>query len=286
MGSDDYSPQMSVLAEANIVVRTRRDASAHGIFAINLGGSTHNLIHTPSLVRGIFVQRSTIEYESFILFVMNRFFGMPRSFNKTLCPMITDLNQTINRNLMREPGLGKMLAMAVHAFEQSIPNLASFASSPAGQSHWERASDASVWHGFKETGEPDVAMEASLFPLLRNFLGHLATPSLMGQDFMDNYPGVLQDLWSLDHGLMYLIAGLPHWLPIPALRRSVRARERLLQKIAELHRAMDIAEDGGDPGKEWRDLSDVSLVIKERHQVWRDHKIPPHLRADLPLLWA
>ncbi|KAH0541535.1 hypothetical protein FGG08_004010 [Glutinoglossum americanum] len=214
------------------------------------------------------------------------FFGMPRSFNKTLCHVIGDLSQIVNRYLLRDPGLSKMLAVTIDAFEESIPNLVSFASSPAGQSPWERVSNANVWRGSKETGEPDVAMETSLFPLLRNFLGHLATPSIMGQDFMNNYPEVLQDVWNLDYGLMYLIAGLPLWLPIPTLRRAARARERLNRQITELHRAMDIAEDGGDPGKEWRDLRDVGLVIKERHRVWRSHKIPPHLRADLPLLWA
>ncbi|KAI9785035.1 MAG: hypothetical protein M1839_001232 [Geoglossum umbratile] len=265
---------------------TRRDTSAHGIFAVNLGGSTHNLAHTPSLVRGIFAQTSSVESEEVSRFVLNRVFGVPRNFNKTFSGVVKDLGAVSQKWLMREPGLGRMLAATMTAYEEHIPNLVSFASNPIDQSLWERVSDVDVQHGLKDTGEPDLAAEANLFPLLRNFLGHLATPSLMGQAFMDYYPEVLQDIWDLDYGFMYLIAGIPRWVPIPALGRALRARNKLIRRISDFHIAMDLTEDGGNPGSEWRDFSDVSDVVKERHRVWRDAKVPPHLRCDLPLLWA
>jgi hypothetical protein len=263
-----------------------RDTSAHGIFAVNLGGSTHNLAHTPSLVRDIFSQRTAIETEETTLFILNRFFGTPRNFNKRLQELIKDLNQCVSKSLMREPGLGKMLTGTIAAMDEHIPNFVSFSSRPIDQNLWERESDADVMRSLKDTGEVDLAVEANLFSLLRNFMGHLATPSLMGQDFMDNYPEVLQDIWDLDYGFLYLIAGIPRWVPIPTLGRALRAQNKLNRKIAEFHRAMDLAEGGGDPGSEWRDFSDVSDVIKGRHRVWRNSKTPPHLRCDLAILWA
>ncbi|KAH0538614.1 hypothetical protein FGG08_004815 [Glutinoglossum americanum] len=267
-------------------LRKLRDASAHGIFAVNLGGSIHNLAHTPSLVEGIFAQRTAVETEEFSMFILNRFFGVPRSFNKRLAGLFKGLTQSISMCLMREPGLGKMLAGSVTSMNEHIPNLVSFASRPIDQSLWERASDADVWRSLKENGEADLAVEANFFPLLRNFMGHIATPLLMGQDFMDNYPEVLQDIWDLDYGLTYLIAGIPRWVPIPSLGRALRARERLNRKIADFHSAMDLAEDSKDPGSEWRDFSDISDALKDRYRLWRENKIPPRLRSDLPLLWA
>ncbi|KAI9772966.1 MAG: hypothetical protein M1840_008848 [Geoglossum simile] len=263
-----------------------RDASAHGIFAINLGGSIHNLACTPSLVRSIFAQTSSVESEDIAMFMLNRAFGMPRSFNKTLSGMAKDLSAVVHKCLMREPGLGKMSAGTMAACEEHTPNLVSFASSPIDQSLWERESDVDVWHGLKDTGEPDLAVEANLFSLLRNFVGHVATPSLMGQAFMDYYPEVLRDIWDLEYGLMYLVAGIPRWVPIPTLGRAHRAQNKLNRRISEFHLAMDLAEDGRNPGPEWRDFSDVSDVIKGRHRVWRDANIPPHLRSDVAILWA
>jgi hypothetical protein len=263
-----------------------RDASVHGIFAVNLGGLTHNLAHTPSLVKGVFAQNSTVDHEDLKLYLLNRFFGMPRSFNNKMSEMSKDLNIILHRNLMREPGLGKILARTIAAFEEYIPNLVSFTTSTAGRSAWEWAGNVNVIRGLKENSQPDLAAEADLFALLRNFMGHLATPSLMGRDFVENYPEALRDLWDLDDGFWYLLGGFPQWLPIPRLRRAVRARNRLLQRITDFHVAMDIAEEGGDPGPEWRDFSDISDVVRERYRFWRANKVPPHLRADFALMWA
>ncbi|KAH0551109.1 hypothetical protein GP486_007545 [Trichoglossum hirsutum] len=267
-------------------LRKLRDSSAHGIFAVNFGGSTHNLAHSPSIVKGIFAQRSAADTEEIALFILNRFFGMPRSFNNKVRGILEDLTQCLSKFLMREPGLGKMLTGAVAAMDEHIPNFITFTSRPIDQNLWERASDVDVLRGLKDNGEVDLAAEANLFPLLRNFIGTLATPLLMGQDFMDNYPEVLQDIWDLDYGLMYLIAGIPRWFPIPTVQRALRARNRLNRKVTEFHRAMDLAEDGGDPGSGWRDFSDVSDAMKARYRLWRDNKIPPHLRFDVPIVWA
>jgi hypothetical protein len=220
------------------------------------------------------------------MFILNRVFGVTKSFNKTLSGIAKDLSAASHKGLVREPGLSRMLAGTIVACEEHIPNLVSFASSPVDQSLWERESDVDVRHGLRGTGEPDLAVEADLFSLIRNFVGHVATPSLMGQAFMDYYPEVLQDIWDLDYGFMYLIAGIPRWVPLPALGRAIRARDKLIRRISDFHSAMDLAEDGGDPGFEWRDFSDVSDVIRGRHRVWRNANVPPHLRSDIAILWA
>lgn len=70
----------------------------------------------------------------------------------------------------------------------------------------------------------------------------------------------MQDL----EGFKYLVLDLPRWLPIPSLTKAPIARRRLLDAISPLHEALDQIAAGNKLNQPWRDLSDVSAMLKTR----------------------
>jgi hypothetical protein len=80
---------------------------------------------------------------------------------------------------MRDPFLSNAIAVTVRRIEEQTPNLVSFAGSVVDQAVWERAARMEVVPGSIPT------VEASLFPLIRNFVGDLASEVLMGRNFME-----------------------------------------------------------------------------------------------------
>ena len=176
-----------------------------------------------------------------------------------------------------------MISSAISRIALNLPDLLSFMPSPVDQSPWERVASPSL------TSSSPPAVEVDLFALLRNFLGHQATPSLMGQAFLDNNPNVLSDVWALDRGFTWLLTGLPRWLPLPSLTRAHLARARLLSVLTTWHTAYDRIVAGEDPGSEWRDLdADVSEWMRRRAAKFRELGLKPSERApaDLAVLWA
>ena len=81
--------------------------------------------------------------------------------------------------LLREPFLSKAIASTVRGIEDRIPDLVSFNSSWVDQSLWERSAQPELVPGSIPT------VEASLFPLIRNFVGDLACEVLMGRNFVE-----------------------------------------------------------------------------------------------------
>lgn len=110
----------------------------------------------------------------------------------------------------------------------------------------------------------------------------------MGEAFMEYHPTLLHDIWALDDALNYLAIGLPRWFPMRCVTKAHLARARLNAALGGFHVALDTLAAGGEPGPEWRDLSDVSSVMKERNAAWRAHGIAPEERGpgDLGILWA
>src|SRR4051794_40268802 len=80
---------------------------------------------------------------------------------------------------MREPILSNAVAITVRGIEERTPNLVSFAGSVVDQTVWERAARLVLLPSSVPT------VEASLFPLIRNFVGDLASEVLMGRNFME-----------------------------------------------------------------------------------------------------
>ena len=159
-----------------------------------------------------------------------------------------------------------MLRATVRGIQEHGPNLVSFSGSIVDQNPWERAATAIVQTG-SIAGDAS-SVEVSLFALIRTFVGNVVLPSLVGREFLEIYPEVLNDIQDLEGGFKYLVLGLPRWLPIPSLTKAHIARRRLLDAIDSLHEALDQLVAGLDPNMPWRDLSDVGAMLKGRHAIW------------------
>lgn len=111
--------------------------------------------------------------------MLNQFLG-DRGACRNIDPEVLfgDITKQLH-GLMREPFLSNATAVTVRALEKRTPNLVLFAGSWVDQTMWERAAHSEVVPGSVPT------VEASLFPLVRNFVGDLACEVLMGRDFME-----------------------------------------------------------------------------------------------------
>ena len=94
----------------------------------------------------------------------------------------------------------------------------------------------------------------------------------MGQDFMDNNPDILRDLWTHDAKLNSFLIGLPRFFPGMGL--AYAARERIRNALEQWNVALRTFQLGRDPGPEWSDMSDASDVMKLRNKAWFDNKAP------------
>jgi hypothetical protein len=52
--------------------------------------------------------------------------------------------------------------------------------------------------------------EVDLFPLTMNFVGEIATITLMGKALVDNDPGIMEGLWAFDAGVQCHFARIAH----------------------------------------------------------------------------
>jgi hypothetical protein len=239
----------------------------------------------PSLAKGIFAQHpSTCNGEPFINYIMVNVFG-DRGAMSGMDPKVLygSIHAVLNL-LMREDFVSRAMKETVRRIEESTPDLVSFSQSIVDQNPWERAANAVVVDG----DQSSAAVEASLFPLIRNFVGYIATPALMGSAFMEYYPTVCQDLWDFDRAFMLLALGLPRWVPIPRLSKAYAARQRLVNGVAEFHRALAATAEGKDPGFHWRDMGDVSETMRGRAKAFREAGLKPEESGpgDLAVLWA
>ena len=102
--------------------------------------------------------------------------------------VFTDLHRVLFQ-LMREPFVSNAIAATVRSLEIRTPSLISLSTSRVDQSVWERAANVTVISGNGQA-------EASMYPLIRNFVGDLATNVLMGHCFLENNPDLLEDMVS------------------------------------------------------------------------------------------
>ena len=154
----------------------------------------------------------------------------------------------------------------MRGIQEQGPNLVSFSDSIVDQNPWERTATP-INHTDSLTGDAS-SIEINLFALIRTFVGNVALPSVVGREFLENYPDFFKDIQDLEEGFKYLIPGLPRWLPIPSLTKAHIARRRLLDAIRSLHRALDYVAASNEPNQPWRDLDDVGAILKERHAIW------------------
>lgn len=253
---------------------------------MNLGGYTHNIVHSPALIKSVLQQRpGVVEYDSIIWYMCHTVFGALPQDQTAYLEAFYDVHDAVTSCLLKGRHLTDMLSGAVGNMQEQIPNLVSFSSSVIDQAPWERASRAEVGSA---TAGLEQHVEADLCSLIRHFLGHASAPALLGQAFLEQFPDAVSDAFEFDAGFILLALKLPRWLPIRPLTRAHIARSRLLSAFTVWHRALDRISMGMEVGVEWGEMDDVSEVMRRRNEAWRKHGLSPATRAagDLGLFWA
>lgn len=270
--------------DATAFVQSQRARYKDGIFALNFGGTTHNVVYTPGLATALLNQKSSVaDFEHVGSQMMWNVFGFPVSEKNKWFNAIKDL-QACYKFLLTEPYLGQMVAQTAQRVKGRMTEFVTFSASLVDQMFWERTAIVAV----KQDGNGEDVVEASLLPLVREFCAHSANPSIMGSNFVANFPGIFEELWTFDKGFLYLGAGLPRWFPILKLTRAHIARKKLLEAVYAFHDALEKEATGQNPGADWRDLDDVSPLVRARTEAYRKHGFSIQARAacEVALVWA
>jgi cytochrome P450 len=270
--------------DATAFVQSQRSRYRDGIFALNFGGTTHNVIYTPGLATALLNQKSSYaDFEHVGSQMMWNVFGFPVKEKDKWFAAMKDV-QAGYKYLLTEPHLGQMVQQTVQRMRKRVVEFVTFTASPVDQMLWERTAVVEV----KKDGKGEEVVEASLLPLVRDFCAQVANPTIMGSNFLANFPGIFEEVWTFDRGFLFLGAGLPRWFPILRLTRAHIARKKLLEAVYAFHNALEKEIVGQDPGPDWRDLDDVSPLVRARTEAYRKHGFSIQARAacEVALVWA
>jgi len=270
--------------DADGFVKGLRNRFTNGVFSLNFGSTTHNIIYTPGLTTALLNQKQSVANSEDVSHrLMNVVFGFPKSENDKYDAAFPEL-MACYKHLLSEQSLGEMVVQSAQRLKDSIKDLVTGNESEVDQMSWEKTSNVTLTT--MKNGQEVV--EASLLPLIRDFAAHTANPSIMGSDFLANFPNFFDDLWMLDRGFLLLATGLPRWIPIPSLTRAHIARKHLIEMLSTFHEAMEKEANGEDPGPKWRSLDDVGTLVKARMTAYRKHGWSIRARAatEHALMWA
>lgn len=267
--------------------RLRARFHAQGAYSLNFGGTVHNILFHPSYATALLNTKDVnAEANNVFKAVMGRVFGYPihdARMEKVYDEMLDGVNG-LYRFFSEREALGEMVERTVLKTREGVRDFVTGSGSLVDQMLWERAADAQV----KVDGKGEQVVEADLMKLVRDFCALNANPSIIGSDFVNNFPGFFEELWTMDAGFLFLASGMPRWVPLPALTRAHIARRNALRMLEEFEVALDKWAAGEDPGHEWRDLDDVGPVVKGRVKIYREHGCSMRARAslELALMWA
>ena len=198
-----------------------------------------------------------------------------------------ELDAWVAKCLMHQPWMGEMVRAAIANTQRDIARLITFpeAENEVALAEWERHASIKRVTASKEG---PFSCDVSLFPLLTAFLGSMTLPAMMGNAFLAHAPTALEYIDVLDDSFALMALGLPRWLPITSLRNAYCARDRLHDNLERLYKSLDMLAEEQDPGPPWRDVSDVSHLIKGFDRLWKKAGFPVRARAaaGLSLLWA
>lgn len=248
-------------------------------------GFNLNVLHEPNSIDiEPLLELRSVDKNAIYWYTMTRVFDAPDKGKRDYLRVTTKAISHPNMETLMDP----MLLSSVISMRDHIPSLVSFAPSIVDQNIWERKCNPSTSTNANQESTSNVATEVNLFTLVRDFTGYITIPTLMGSEFMELYPGVLEDTWDLGNGILYLMLGLPRWIPVRALTKAHIARARLLRSLRSFDKALHLFKTGDEPGFPWRDLSDVSQLVKDRAATWRANGVLPELYGpcDLSLLYG
>ena len=211
--------------------------STHGLFSLHIRGRIWNVITNRALLEQLnqkpegVLDAASAEWS----FLCTVFGADPRYKHAFL-----EFRKELRISSTSDPTLLCDLARRI---DLQVPHLISFSEGVVDQTLWERAGNAEFIH--------NEAVDVDLHSLTRAFVGHSTLPSLLGSEFLDVYPGILDDLRDLDDSLKYLLLGLPRWFPLPSLAKANIARHRLDNAIDSFHEALDKSANGDEVVLPW-----------------------------------
>src|SRR6516164_284843 len=95
-----------------------RDHLTHGAFRLNLLGTTHNIVYTPSLVRAVLMRRSSeIDQHSAVWYILKNVFGTSEKYKGAYIEGYDELNGPVIACLLQQPWLGQMMQTVAHNLE-------------------------------------------------------------------------------------------------------------------------------------------------------------------------
>ncbi|KIV86058.1 hypothetical protein PV11_01697 [Exophiala sideris] len=268
------------------LTREARSLGPNGsIYALSMANSTHNVVTSPSIARQILIDRnSPITMEPFVYHTMKTFWDDHGSIKAVEPNALWNNIHGVLTGMLRESFVTTAIKGTVQRVEERTWNLVSGLESPVDQSSWERLANVEIVS--KSSSDNSFVAEASLFPLLRYFVGNIATDVLFGHNFIENYPDIMQDLFEMDSRFNLFLAGTPSW--VPGMASASMARERIINAVLDHHDAYFKYVVGQDPGPRWSDMSDVSTVIADRAIEFRKAGSAPRgwATGNGAILWA
>ncbi|SMR57129.1 unnamed protein product [Zymoseptoria tritici ST99CH_1E4] len=276
-----HLPDMVISATS--FVSNLRDTYTEGAFALNFGGTAHNVFYTPGLATALMNQKTSIcNAEDVSRKLMQTVFGYPVNELDKYDAALSEILGAY-KFLLSEPHLGEMVDKTARLTKGNISNLVTFMDSPVDQMPWEKVSNIRVLEG-QET--PTV--EADLLQLVRDFCAHTANPSLMGSDFLHQFPDFFSGIWTMDRGFLLLATGLPRWFPIPDLTRAHIARRQNLAALDTFHENLKKHHDGKDVDSKWSSMDDIGALLKARIEIYEKYNFSIRARASAEhaLMWA
>ncbi|KAL9102939.1 MAG: hypothetical protein Q9163_001965 [Psora crenata] len=254
----------------------------HGALSLYVLGRKCSVIYHHRLARTIFQEHADhLDSEAIRWQLLISVFGAIGSNQQAYQKVEKQAQATLNECLVSD-----LMAKACAEIRTNAPELVSFSESIVDQNSWERLAEALVAQQPHRMRLP--AVEVSFFALIKNIVGQALLTALFGKEFVELFPSALEDLSALDNGWGYLALGLPRWLPVRHVSQALGARTRLLDAISSFLKALDAHTTDEDPGRPWRDLSDVSALMKERHAFCRQEGFPAEIErpALLALVWG
>ncbi|KAJ5888832.1 hypothetical protein N7495_008873 [Penicillium taxi] len=257
-----------------------RETMRESVFYICLRGQTLTTVVSPSMTETIMSSQGASSAPLLDQALKNAF-GDSGLMRNLLANRNQEITDDVPEIMNRESFASDVSSGITRLLQRNLPNFVTFCRSPVDQTYWERESQMEVSEEDQKVGQ------VYLFSLVREFVGQNISTLLMGETFVEAFPGILGDLWKFDNGFAFLFAGFPRWMPSPAVSAGYPARERLLHVMSIFYRAFTAWDDGIDPGIELRDLDDVSELVKERMRTFRKLEMSPFASAagNLSFYW-
>ena len=209
---------------------------------------------------------------------MKRSLGVEDDLLAKLQPGWDHMHSKVQQQMLQNHNLQGYTEAAARQLQDCIPKAVTFSSDAT--EIWER--DAS-----RKVLSP-TTVEVSLPVLVRDLLANVTLSVLLGKEYLRDYPEALRDIRDFDDPFVFLIRGMPTWLPMTQVHRAIAARSRIAEHLAALHNKIDAVTDGSaDPALAVR-MTDVSQLARQRAIALRELGINGLDRGkiELALVWG